>query len=860
MPVKIFKKIFLFSLLFLLSCFFKVSYAKQKPYLHLKVRLLLLSDSTIIGSVSTKLLPHKNYTFLLKGLRIKRVKLGKRYVRIDTLKHFYVKRKKTLYIIFKKHINYQVFPLNVFSNFFPLPQTPFTYEIIFKVPKNKKVYLVVPSDEIKIYKKRYYKIYIFKSRYLVTSPCLIMSRLRITHLSFYTKYLNFRFYYYNRKENKNIKNFWNSIKGSLNIVDNLVWKGYPFKRIFIFFDDSFKENVKFSNTILLNTRVFNTPEEFLHCLAEKKLKRAILLKGKEKVLAQGLVDYLLDYNFAQNKKLFRKRFLIFKKNRAKAFFYILELVRTIGKDNFIKDVKGFYQRYFLTPQNFDSFLEFFRMLYPEKLKNFPDFSDFKRITIKAKLLSVMRTQLRYITNLLIKTYPERPLTLSFEVLDSNGTKYFQQVNISNSTQRISLYSKGDPVAVFIDPDYFLWRNFSQEEVPISIADLLKSSGILVYSENIVPIYREVINFFRDMGYKRTELNKSVSITDSQNVIYLEKSPFSWIFHPPVDGFYIKVIPNPFNNKGFVGFIKSSSIDETQKAIKLLSQLTQYSKIIIKSGKLIYRRQDQAINGIFLPVRRDFYIRNKRNHFSIEELVSHLISHQIIIFGESKADPVLYVEFYKRFLNDLYRINPDFIIAVDLDPALQNYINAYLTGKIDFEELLSHLDFMYLDIKLESLKAILDWAKSKNIKVLCVGVDSHLLNMVLRRGLLNLPKKEMLKLPEMDLFNFSYKNYLLKRFKNTGIYNGIAFENFYQAQVLKRESLAEHIKELLNKFKNTQIVVFTNEEKIQNPWGIRNSLFKRGIKDFQTIILDSRPNLNPDLADYLISGEEEPPTN
>ncbi len=861
MLIKILKNFLFFTFIFLLLIFLNTSYAKKIPYLHLKIRLILISDSTIIGSLSTKLIPHKNLEFLWQDLKIKKVKLYGRYITSSLLKNLSVKRKTTLYITFKKHINYEIFPVNIFSNFFPLPKQPFTYEITFKVPKNKKVFVLIPSEEVKILKKKYYTVYIFKNSYPVINPCLIMTKIKPKHLNFYNKYLNFRFYYtpYNKNFFKKLKNLWEEINKNLEILNNLGEKRFPFKRIFVFLDGSFKNNLNFSNTLLLNPEILNKPEKFLHYLAKKKFKSAFFLKDEEDLLIEGLTDYFIDYKLSQDKKAFRKNLLIFNKDKAKAFFYIFEVVQKIGEERFLQNLKAFYEKNFLTPQKFETFIESLKNFYPEKLKNFPDFSKFKEISIEARVISVIKTPLKYITKLFLKTHINRPITILLKV-DCNDTEYPYKIILSNSTQKILLFSQEEPKGIYIDPDYFLWRKISPKEISISIAHLFQKPGVLVYSSEDFPIYREVINFFKDLGYKSFNSNQNTLKQAFQNIIYFEKSPFPWIFHPPKEGFYLKVIPNLYNKKGLIGFIKSSSIEETRNAIKLLTELTDYSEIVIKSGNIIFKKVDHPINGIYIPVKDNFYIKSQKGYISIEDLVFQLINTPVIILGENKEDPISYIEFYQEFLNNFLRINSNFIIALDLGPSIQPYLDKYLENKINFEEFLSHLDFRYIDIKINTLKNVLKWAKDNNIKVICVGVDLELLRMVLERGLLNLPKEDMLKLPEMDLFNLSYKNYLFKKFQNSTIYKGIVFENFYQAQVLKRESLAEHIIKLLHKFKHIQIIIFSNEEKVKYPWGIGISLKKRNINNFKTIILNSQIKLNSNLADYLIGGEKPFPTN
>ena len=148
--------------------------------------------------------------------------------------------------------------------------------------------------------------------------------------------------------------------------------------------------------------------------------------------------------------------------------------------------------------------------------------------------------------------------------------------------------------------------------------------------------------------------------------------------------------------------------------------------------------------------------------------------------------------------------------VDTAEKGQVAIKKFLENEISLEQVMSSLKDKELSLKIETLTDILTWAKAHDIKVIAGGLESEILKQVLEKGLKGLSKEELLKLPETDLFDPAYKNYLFQKYQQLKNPN-FSFENFYQAQIFKKEALAESIFKLLNQFKDALLLVFSNNK-------------------------------------------------
>ena len=320
------------------------------------------------------------------------------------------------------------------------------------------------------------------------------------------------------------------------------------------------------------------------------------------------------------------------------------------------------------------------------------------------------------------------------------------------------------------------------------------------------------------------------------IIYLNISPIPWQFNPPPKGFYFKVIPNSYNPKYGIGYFYVSSTKELDLNLNKLKSLTTYSEVIIKSGKVILKRKDKALDGIpifLIPLPYEVYLKSK---LSPREMALKLINTQIILIGMENSISFS-KRFYKNFLQNFYNFNNHIILALDLPSSFQKFLEEYFANKISESQLIKKLKNINHSFDILTIIDLINWAKTNNIKIFVIGCDYNLFMKILTKGLSALSKDALSKLPEIDFFNPSYKNYLYSLYKSSKNLQRFNFENFYQAQILKRENLAENIKKLLEIFKNYQIIVLTEKNLVTSKWGISQYLQKRNITNFKTIIFN-----------------------
>ena len=817
--------------------------------LFLKINLEFYPELNLLkGSLFTKLNFNENYNFITSKFLIKEIKTSSNILFFDQkgfLKVSTIKNRSPLYISFEKSINFLIFPITIINPPFPYPDKPFIYEITIKIPRTfKNMEILIPSDELEIKKTKNFLFYTFKNLKPVLNPCIIISTFKLKKMSFSYKNLNLYFYYLPQITplcSKDLKNFFKSFKTLAYLLENVGGSLYPFEKLYIIIvPENFSNIQSFSDVLLINSSILKDVKYFLHLLAKKKLKQGLFLENEE--IIDGLITYLIDYQIAEDKKFFRKMHLAFPKKESKAFFYFLTLSKTLGKKNFLDTFKNFYEDNIFSLKTWNDFLYLIKQSYPNLKNSIISYSNFQKLNLIGKVKSVKKEKDSYIINLNLTVNSTlndsiKQFFLPIKIETEKGSKSLI-LKLEKTNQDFQISVKEKPKIIYLDPEYLLWRNLNPNEIPNCIARFFHSPGILIVNKDTFPVYRKLINYFRNLNYKITTswiepLN--ISIT-SKNLIYLNILPIPWQFNPPPKGFYFKVIPNSYNPKYGIGYFYVSSEKKLNSDLNKLKSLTNYSEVIIKSGKVILKRKDKALDGIpifLIPLPYEVYLKSK---LSPREMALKFINTQIILIG-IENNISFSKEFYKDFFQNFYNFNNHIILALDLSSSFQKFLEEYFANKISESQLIKKLKNMNHSFDILTIIDLINWAKTNNIKTFVIGCDYNLFMKVLTKGLSALSKDELSKLPEIDFFNPSYKNYLYSLYKSSTNLQKFNFENFYQAQILKRENLAENIKKLLETFKNYQIIIITEKDLTIPKWGISQYLQKRNITNFETIIFN-----------------------
>jgi hypothetical protein len=148
------------------------------------------------------------------------------------------------------------------------------------------------------------------------------------------------------------------------------------------------------------------------------------------------------------------------------------------------------------------------------------------------------------------------------------------------------------------------------------------------------------------------------------------------------------------------------------------------------------------------------------------------------------------------------------------------------------------------------QGILDAAKKYRLKILGLNVPRGWVRTVAENGLQGLSPQERRSLPEMDLTNRHHRAYIATIFKGHGEGSAKAFENFYEAQCLWDEGMAQSLSEFLEspQAEGKTVLVFAGSGHIVFGFGIPTRLYRRTPVPYQTVVLKTwSEKMNGDIA-------------
>lgn len=241
-----------------------------------------------------------------------------------------------------------------------------------------------------------------------------------------------------------------------------------------------------------------------------------------------------------------------------------------------------------------------------------------------------------------------------------------------------------------------------------------------------------------------------------------------------------------------------------------------------------------------------------------QLLSGLETARVIFIGESH-DQIEHHQIQVRMIHDLVAKGKDVVIGMEMfEKSQQAALDRWSQGLLTEEEFLEESQWEKTwGMDNELYNGILDAAKKHHLKILGLNVPRDFVRTVAENGLQGLSPEDRKLLPEMDLSNRHHRAYISTIFKSHGEGSAKAFENFYEAQCLWDEGMAQSLADFLGspQAEGKTVLVFAGSGHIVFGFGIPNRLHRRTPVPYQTVVLKTwRKEMNGDL---FFSGAPSP---
>jgi uncharacterized iron-regulated protein len=236
--------------------------------------------------------------------------------------------------------------------------------------------------------------------------------------------------------------------------------------------------------------------------------------------------------------------------------------------------------------------------------------------------------------------------------------------------------------------------------------------------------------------------------------------------------------------------------------------------------------------------------------TFDELMKDLDSSQIVFIGEKHTNNSHHA-IQLKIIQTIFKNNHSMEVGMEMfDRSYQPVLDLWSAGVLGEDTFLRkahwYANWRY-DFSL--YKRILFFIKENRIKIVALNIPFYIPPRIRVGGINNLSDTDKQYLPkEIDTSNTAHRNYVAQVFKRHNFKSSAKFDDFYMAQCVWDEIMAESIASNLG---SKKIVVLAGNGHIQYKYGIPDRTFRRTGASFRTIYLASvGEEVELGVADYI----------
>ena len=433
--------------------------------------------------------------------------------------------------------------------------------------------------------------------------------------------------------------------------------------------------------------------------------------------------------------------------------------------------------------------------------------------------------------------------------------------MKTETESVDIEIKGQPLCVTLDPDYDLMRKLDPSEFPPVLSRLLGSEHkFFVLPLQSPEIYGQFAVFLQSLGFEEKNID---SLTDSD----LNKGSLLILGDPaprlerltgempgPDSGVIITVRENPINPTGVVALVKAGSSKELELILRKLTHYGRYGTLRFKDGKLVEKNTAVTQNGIRLALQTEI-MGIAASALSPVDLIINDVSEKRVIYIGEHHDRFSHHMAQLRVIQGLDRRDRRLAVGMEMfQRPFQDVLDRYLDGQIDEKTFLKESEYLKrwrYDYHL--YRPIIEYCKEHGIPILALNLPAEISKKVARKGLESLSDEELEQVPvELDWSNTVYKTRLMQIFEEHPEGEIKNFDDFYQAQVLWDETMAQSVHDYLSNNPDRQMVVLAGNGHIAFGDGIPSRTCRRGKYDQAIIIANATcDSIEQDMADFFL---------
>lgn len=447
-----------------------------------------------------------------------------------------------------------------------------------------------------------------------------------------------------------------------------------------------------------------------------------------------------------------------------------------------------------------------------------------------------------------------PLDVRVKTRDGEVREY---IYVSKGKKDFTIKSDALPVELIIDPEYRMPRMLTLNEMRPNMYNLfskyekvifVKDSDMETYAplEKMLENAKIVSDSENPYRYKDKILIFAGGGNLAHSKMYGVKTPYS----KSIFKIEAKNHTSDITRMSYV--INSTSTEALSKNIRRASHYGKYSKVELgKRGRFI-KNIKNSVNGIRFKLYEERQGTMVRMPLTIKEIINQNEDIEVFHIGELHTN-YAHHQNQLELIRQLRKLGRDVAIGMEMiQKPFQKVVDDYIAERISEGEMLDKTEYFKrwkYDYRL--YRDIFRYAREHKTPIVALNLQQEITKKISKKGIDTLPAEDIKEIPEsIDFVDGRYKNDLKKIFDLHAQAMGFEFENFYAAQTLWDETMADSAHKFLKDNPEKTIVIIAGNGHIKYRDSIPERLKRRNGKPYVSIVQGEA--YEEGIADYILN--------
>jgi len=546
---------------------------------------------------------------------------------------------------------------------------------------------------------------------------------------------------------------------------------------------------------------------------------------------------------------------------AKGMMVFSMLETMLGKDDFEKGIRAFLQNNMHGKAGWDDMIKTLEDVSGIYLQDFINGwlakSGIADFSVSGVQVSAVLDGYKLDFDIINKTeWLEYPLDIIVETEFGQERDYLY---MKEGQKHVSINTKTKPLKIIIDPEYRVARLLKKNEMTPVLHQLFSKYEKAVFvSPDQRDIYEPVIKSLKNVKVVSDTANpymysdRIMVFMGDGNRAY--EKLYGGAQESSDGSFTVKAIRHIASDDLNSYVIKSADKKTSEASAGRISHYGKYSFLSL-NGRTFDKEIYETDKGMVTEIVRRKQGVAVQKPLSIQEIVENNLDKKVFLVGEQHT-AYAHHENQLEVIKTLHKNGVKTAVGLEMiQRRFQDVLDRYIAGEITQQEMLRLTEYYSrwrFDFRL--YKPVFDFAYENGIPLVALNLDTEITKSVSSGGISSLTEKEMQLIPDdIDYTTGSYREDLFRIFDMHS--GGRKFENFYEAQLLWDETMAESTYNYMKNNPDTTMVVLAGNGHIRNRYGIADRLKRRsGLED---VVIVQDEEITEGVADYVLYPDEIP---